>query len=282
MKALGAAAALLLSACAAAPTVPLAEVAPQGSLRVAVAVGPSPSAFWATRDPASGRARGVTVDLGGAAAANLGVPVKIVEYSNSGEITAAASKGEWDLSFMPQDVEREKYVDTGPGYVVYSTTYAVHAASGIAHIAAIDRHTVRVGAVEGTSTSRILMRTLKHAKLVLFPKAGEAQAQFDAQRLDALAMGREALDDYAANHPGTQVLPENIQTTAVIVVVPKSRPATKAWAARFIEEAKRDGTVRRALDHAGFTSAALAPPAKPSARRRRKSMREAMPSAARP
>lgn len=263
MKPLAAAGALLLAACAAAPIVSTSEIAPQGALRVAVAVGPSPSAFWATREPASGRARGVTVDLGVAAAARLGVPVKIVEYSNSGEITAAASKDAWDVSFMPQDAEREKYVDTGPAYVVYSTTYAVHAASGIAHIAAIDRDGVHVGAVEGTSTSRILARTLKHAKLVLFPKAEEAQARFDGRHLEALAMGREALDDYAAKHPGTQVLPENIQTTAVIVVVPKARPATKAWAARFMEEAKADGTVRGALDRAGFTGAVLAPPARP-------------------
>ena len=59
------------------------------------------------------------------------------------------------------------------------------------------------------------------------------------------------------------VLAENIQTTGVIVVVPKQRPAAKAWATRFIEEAKADGTVRRALDGAGFPNAELAPPAKP-------------------
>jgi len=31
------------------------------------------------------------------------------------------------------------------------------------------------------------------------------------------------------------------------------------WAARFVEEAKADGTVRRALDGAGFTSATVPP-----------------------
>jgi polar amino acid transport system substrate-binding protein len=30
------------------------DIAPTGSLRVAVAVGPAASTFWATRDPASG------------------------------------------------------------------------------------------------------------------------------------------------------------------------------------------------------------------------------------
>ena len=256
-------AAALLASCAGAPTAPVGAGAPRGALRVAVAVGPSPSAFWAIRDQSTGAAKGVTVTLGEAAAAKLGVPAKIVEYPNSGEITAAASKDAWDISFMPQDAEREKYVDTGPAYVVYSTTYAVHSSAGVDHLASIDRDAIRVGAVQGTSTSRILARTLKHAKLELFARAEEAQARFGEGALDALAMGREALDDYAAKHPGTRVLPENIQTTGVIVVVPTERPAAKAWAARFIEGAKADGTVRSALDRAGFTSAEIAAGSKP-------------------
>jgi polar amino acid transport system substrate-binding protein len=105
-KALLALAALLLGACATAPSSEVAQVAPTGALRVAIGVGPSPSAFWATRDPYDGKPRGVTVELGKAAAAKLGVPLQLVEYPNSGEITAAASKGAWDISFMPQDPAR--------------------------------------------------------------------------------------------------------------------------------------------------------------------------------
>jgi len=80
-------------------------------------------------------------------------------------------------------------------------------------------------------------------------------------RIDALAMGRDALGDLARKVPGTRLLDEVIQSTGVVVVVPKNRPATRSWAARFLEEAKADGTVRRALDGAGFASAPVAPPA---------------------
>src|SRR5258708_1427918 len=45
------------------------DVAPTGTLRVAVAVGPAASTFWATRDPPSGEARGATVGLAKAPAA---------------------------------------------------------------------------------------------------------------------------------------------------------------------------------------------------------------------
>ena len=43
------------------------------------------------------------VDLGKAMAEQLGVPVEYVPYTNSGNITDAASTGAWDITFLPQD-----------------------------------------------------------------------------------------------------------------------------------------------------------------------------------
>ena len=263
MKILLPIAALLFAGCTSVPAVPIADIAPKGALRVAIGVGPSASPFWATRDAASGAARGVTVDLGRAAAARLGVPLQLVDYPNSGGITAAAAQDAWDLSFMPQDAEREKFVDAGPAYVLYESSYLVRAGSDIRTADAVDRTGVRVGVVEGTSTSRTVAKSLSHASLTVFPQPAEAIAEIAAGRIDALAMGREALVDVARRTPGTRLLDEIIQATGVVVVVPKGRPAMRAWAARFLEEAKADGTVRRALDDAGFGTAPVAPPTAP-------------------
>ena len=235
------------------------DIAPTGSLRVAIAVGPAASTFWATRDPASGEARGVTVELAKAAAAKLHVPLKLVEYQNSGEITAAAAKDAWDISFMPADVEREKFVDQGPPYVVYESTYLVRAGSEIKTLADVDRPGIRVGAIEGTATSRTVARSLKRASLATFPKPEAAAELLGKGELDALAMGTEALIDLAKGLPGTRVLDEPVQSTGVVVTVPKNRPAARDWSARFVEDAKADGTVRRAFDSAGFASVAVAP-----------------------
>jgi polar amino acid transport system substrate-binding protein len=141
----------------------IGDIAPTGSLRVAVGVGPAASAFWATRDPATGKPNGVTVELAKAAANKLQVPLQLVEYPNSGEIAAAASKDAWDISFMPQDVEREKFVDHGPAYVRYISGYLVRAGSDIGSVADVDRPGTRVGCVAGTSTSRTVAKSLKHA-----------------------------------------------------------------------------------------------------------------------
>lgn len=228
------------------------DIAPTGSLRVAVGVGLAASAFWATRDPATGKPRGVTVELAKAAAEKLHLPLQLVEYPNSGEIAAAGSKDAWDISFMPADVEREKLVDHGPAYVTYTSGYLVRAGSDIASVADVDRAGMRVGCVEGTSTLRTVAKTLKHAALTTFARAGDAADQIGKGEIDALAMGMEAVKDLSKKFPGTKVLDEVIQSTGVVVVVPKGHAATREWAARFLQDAKADGTVRRALDSGGF------------------------------
>jgi polar amino acid transport system substrate-binding protein len=235
------------------------SVAPTGALRVAIAVGPAASTFWATRDPQSGEPRGVTVELGKAAAEKLHVPLQLVAYKNSGEISAAASKDGWDITFMPADAEREKYVDQGPSYVVYESSYLVRAGAGIKDMADVDRAGIHVGAIEGTATSRTVAKALKNASLTTFPKPEAAAELMAAGKLDALAMGRDALADLAKTLPASRVLDGAVQSTGVVVAVPKDRAATRDWAAHFVEAAKADGTVRRAFDSAGFATTEVAP-----------------------
>ncbi|MBR0707439.1 transporter substrate-binding domain-containing protein [Bradyrhizobium liaoningense] len=235
------------------------DIAPTGTLRVAVAVGPAASAFWTTRDPSTGKPRGVTVELARAAADRLHVPLQLVEYQSSDEIAAASSKDVWDLSFMPADVKREQFVDQGPAYVAYMSGYLVRAGSDIRSAADVDRAGMRVGCIEGTSTSRTVEKSLKQAKLTKFVKPEEAAELIGKGELDALAMGMGALEDLSRKLPGTKVLDEVIQSTGVVVVVPKGKTAAKVWAAHFLDEAKADGTVRRALDGNGFTSDKVAP-----------------------
>jgi polar amino acid transport system substrate-binding protein len=235
------------------------DVAPTGTLRVAVAVGPAASAFWTTRDPATGKPRGVTVELAKAAAGMLHLPLQLVEYQSSDEIAAASGKDVWDLSFMPADVKREAFVDQGPAYVAYMSGYLIRAGSDIRSVADVDRAGMRVGCIEGTSTSRTVEKSLKQAKLTKFVKPEEAAELIGKGELDALAMGMGALEDLSRKLPGTKVLDEVIQSTGVVVVVPKGKAAAKAWAAHFLDDAKADGTVRRALDGNGFTSDKVAP-----------------------
>src|SRR5215467_10794785 len=92
------------------------ELIPTGKLRVAIAVAPAPSALYAVKDNETGKFRGVTVELGAALAKKLGVPVEFLPHLASGEIQNSAASGKWDVSFMPVDEERKKFVDFGAPY----------------------------------------------------------------------------------------------------------------------------------------------------------------------
>src|SRR3982750_3080966 len=122
------------------------EIAPTGKLRVAIAISPAGGAFWSTKTE-SGYA-GVPVALGKEMAAQLGVPVEYVVHQNSGQITDAASKGTWDVSFLPQDAQRATEMTFGPVYDVTDATYIVKAGSSIMNFRELDQSGVKVAAVD--------------------------------------------------------------------------------------------------------------------------------------
>jgi|SRR6185436_18972333 len=258
-------AALLALAACAAVSYPVPdeqarrELAPTGKLRVGIAVGAAPSAFWATRDPTSGRPRGVTVDLGGALAARLGVPLELVVYANSGEVVTAGPKGEWDASFMPEDDERRKIVDFGPAYYLSTSTYMVRPGSPIRTIAAVDHPAVRVAGITNTTTARTAIATLKNTKVQNFRTVEEILAKMKAGEVDAVALGRQSLEGLLPKLPGARILDGHFHAAGNAVAVPKGKPAALAYVREFIEQGKKDGTVRRALDAAGFQDLPVAP-----------------------
>src|SRR4030088_143071 len=113
------------------------EIAPTGKLRVAIAISAAGGAFWSTKNEAGGYA-GVPVDLGKEMAAQLGVAVEYVVHQNSGQITDAASKGTWDVAFLPKDPERETKMAFGPTYEVADATYIVKAGSTAVNFETLD------------------------------------------------------------------------------------------------------------------------------------------------
>ena len=236
------------------------ELLPTGALRVGVGVGPAKTAFWSVKDPAGGRPSGVAVDLGAQLAARLGAPVVHVAYPNSGELTEASGKDEWDVAFLPVDAERIKKVDFGPNYYLFVSTYLVAPGSTIRTLADVDRPGVRVVGVENTTTIRSARRTLKNAGVT---GVGSGDALFELLRdgrADAVAMGREGLETLAQRLPGARVLEEHFHATGVAPAVPRQKSAALAYVSRFIEEAKADGSVRLVLDTHGIKGP-VAPPA---------------------
>lgn len=235
------------------------ELAPSGSLRVAIATAPAVSTFFSTLDSATGRPRGVAVDLGADLALKLGVPVTYVHYRNSGDLTAGATRGEWDVSFMPVDEERARVVDFGPAYNLFESTYLVPATSTIRTLAEVDQPGVRIAVIGNTTTGRSAERQIKRGSLRSYRTVDELRDALAGNNVDAVGLSTTSLRMLAAMLPGARILDGSFHSTANAVAVPKNRPAALAFVSEYIEAAKASGEVRRAFDRAGLTDAVVAP-----------------------
>jgi polar amino acid transport system substrate-binding protein len=256
--------ALVLAACAAPEhgresSATAQAVAPSGTLRVGVSVGPTGNTFRATPDPATNLPKGVPVDLGGALGQRLGVPVELMAYPTYEGLLDAGSHGAWDVTFLPLDEERAKVLDYGPAYYLLELTYLVPAGSRILAQSEVDRPGVRIAVVEKSVSAQNREQFLKSAKLIYFKSLEDVREQLRTGNVDAAAAGRESLLGLAGQLPGARVLDGGFHITNVAVAVPKNRPAALRFVSEFIENAKANGVVRHAFDNAGFKDAAVAP-----------------------
>jgi polar amino acid transport system substrate-binding protein len=238
----------------------LKALAPTGKLRGGVVVSPAASAFFAIND-AKGEVRGVTVDLLRAFAEALKRPLELHIFSNSGQLTDAVAKGECDVAFMPQDAERAKKVDFGPAYYFIASTYLVPAGSTIKSIDEVNRPGVRIVAISNTTTARSARRTAPNASVQEVPSVDQMTDMARKRAGDAFALSHDSFAGLLPKLPGARVLPGNFQQTGIAVAVPKGRGPALKLASGLIEDAKKSGLVRRALDRAGFTDAEVAPSA---------------------
>ena len=161
---------------------------PTGRLRVGFDLG---NVAFASQDPATGELRGVTVDLGRALAARLGVPFEPVVYENGAQLTAALRTGAFDVTHQPLDSEPAAGLDFGPVIVEVDNTYLVLGDSPIRRAADADRPGVRITASRGGAPGLFLERNLKQATLVLADTGAAAFELLRAGQADAYAANRQ-------------------------------------------------------------------------------------------
>ncbi|WP_246665058.1 transporter substrate-binding domain-containing protein [Neorhizobium sp. P12A] len=236
----------------------LRELTPSGVLRVGIVAAPAPSALFAVADDET--YRGVTIDIGRALAVELGVSLSLVNFPNSGACTDALEQGAIDVSFMPVDEERRRRVAFGPAYYILESTYMVTAASGITSLQEVDRPDVRVVGIANTTTIRAATRSLSHVVPEPVQSIAEGVERMRAETAEAFALSRDAFQTLLPTLPGALVVDGGFQSTGIAIAVGREKPAALSFVTTFLEEAKRSGLVRRALDAAGFPDEPVAPP----------------------
>ena len=262
-RALLLAAAALLSACATPappPAAAVAELAPGARLRAAINFG---NPILATKDPATGQPRGVSVDLSRELAARLGVALEFVTFDAAGKVVEAARSGAWDIAFVAIDPARGQDMLQSPPYVVIEGAYLVAAGSPIQRNEDVDRDGVRIAVGKGSAYDLFLTRQVKHARIVHAATSPAVTDLFIARNLEVAAGVKQQLQADAKRLPGLRLLPGRFMVINQAMATPKGREAGARYLTDFIETMKASGFVAQALARHGIEGAAVAPAAPP-------------------
>ena len=254
----------LLGACASAPVAPpapasvVADLAPSGTLRAAINFG---NPILAVKDPATGEARGVSVDLARELGRRLNVPVKLVLYESAGNVVAGQKSGAWDIAFLAVDPARASELYFTAPYVVIEGAYLVPERSAIRANTEVDRAGVRVVVGAGSAYDLFLSRELKQATLVRAPTSPAVTDMLVAQNLDVAAGVKQQLEADAKRVPGVRLLPGRFMVINQAVATPRGRTSGAGYLDAFVEEMKATGFVERSLARHGISGASIAPAA---------------------
>jgi polar amino acid transport system substrate-binding protein len=209
-------------------------LAPTGRLRASINLG---NPILAGTDPATGRARGVSVDLAHALAERLGVPLDTIEFPAATKSVDAVTSGVADIGFFAIDPLRGAEIAFTDPYILIEGAYLVRedspcqANEDVAHAGT----SVVVG--KGSAYDLFLTRELKHATF-------------------------QVLVEVAARTPGLRVLPGRFMVIRQAMGLARARgPAAEAALRAFVEEMKASGFVADAMRRHDVAGATVAPPA---------------------
>ncbi len=233
--------------------------APLGVLRASINLG---NPILAGTDPATGQARGVSVDLATALAQRLGVPLELVVFKTAGHSVEAVTEEQADVGFFAVDPLRGAGIGFTAPYVLIEGCYLVRNESPLQANEEVDRAGTRVVVGAGSAYDLHLTREIKNASLVRAPSSPTVVEVFVGQRLDVAAGVKQQLEADMLRFPGHRLLPGHFMVIQQAMGLPKGRgEAARALLAGYVEEMKASGFVREALTRHGIAGATVAPPA---------------------
>lgn len=234
----------------------LKALAPTGRVRAAINFG---NPVLAQRDPATGEARGVSVDIARELGNRLGVGVDLVTFDAAGRVFAALADGAWDVAFLAIDPKRATEIDFTAPYVIIEGTYMVPAGSPLQCVDDVDRPGVRIAAGSGSAYELHLARTLRHGELVRAPTGPEAIEMFLRDGLEAAAGVKSPLLAFARGRTDVRVMDGRFMAIEQAMGTPKGRAAGAAYLRGMIEALKASGFVAAGLTRSGQHDAVVAP-----------------------
>ncbi|MGU7773017.1 transporter substrate-binding domain-containing protein [Burkholderia sp. MR1-5-21] len=241
----------------------IAELTPTGCLRAAINFG---NPILAHRDPASGEAKGVSVDLAANLARLLDVPLRLVTYDAAGDVVSGCERDEWDIAFVARDPIRGKGIEQTRPYVLIEGTYLVPEASPIQSNEQVDGTGTRVVVGKGSAYDLYLTRTLQHATIVRSATSPAVVDTMLAEGGEVAAGVRQQLEYDMGRLRGLRMLPGRFMVIEQAMGTPKGRSAAALLLDRFVASMIESGVVHAALvahDIRGATVARIDPSDRP-------------------
>jgi polar amino acid transport system substrate-binding protein len=231
---------------------------PTGTLR-AVYLANNPA--QAVKDPASGEARGVAIDLAQDFARRLGTKVTATGVQSPQNVIDAVLRGEADIGFVAYNPERTGLVEFSQTYMFVQQTFIVRNDSPITSVAQIDRANQKIGATKGDSIALYMARNLKQAQLVEIADANlaEARQMLLDHKIDALGANRQRLTDALRGASGLRLLPDDLYGVEQNIVVAKGKPEALKAVNQFIDDVRNSGFLRAAIEKSGVIGISVAP-----------------------
>jgi len=251
--------AALLLATAAGLAAQAQPAADDDTLRVAY-LGNNPA--HALRDPATGEARGVVIDLAREIGRRQGVAVVLLGLENPQRVIDAVRNGEADIGFVAYNPERAGPVEFTDPYVLVQQTFLVRADSTIRSVADLDRPGQKLGAGRADSIALYLGRNLRNAELVELtgPSREEVLRQLGAGELDAFGSNRQRATDFAQGANDIRLLPDDLYGVEQTIIVPAGDREALDAMNRFIDDVQGSGFLAAAITRSGVIGIAAAEP----------------------
>lgn len=235
----------------------VAAFAPTGKLRASINLG---NPILARKNPATGEAEGVSVDLARALAAELGVDIELKVFDAAARSVAAVTAGEADIGFFAIDPLRGEGVRFSAAYVQIEGAYLVRNASPLTDNTQVDRAGTTVMVGKGSAYDLYLSRQIKAATLMRAPTSPAVVDAFIAEKADVAAGVKQQLEADAARLGGLRLLPGRFMVIEQAMGVQANRgEAAQQYLRGFVERMKARGFVAQALQRHKIQGAIVAP-----------------------
>lgn len=230
---------------------------PSGHVRACINLG---NPILAKRDPHTGSAVGVSVDLARGFAEFLGVALELVVVDAAKKSVENVSNGIVDIGFVAIDPLRAQALAFTPPYVLIEGAYLVKEGSPLISKDEVDHsdHVVVVGG--GSAYDLYLSRELKEASIVRAPTSPTVVATFLEGGYDVAAGVRQQLEADAAGQKGLRLLPGSFMQIAQAMAIPRVRgEAALALVSSYVQHQKENGFVAKSMLRHQIHGAAVAP-----------------------